>query len=78
MRRDMPGMMVDVLKTVRAQPSSRDDVAEALGVDPKSASRWLHTLESRGLVVGHQQATDKRGSGAVLYSLAPAWRGSDQ
>ena len=72
-------MGCEMMKLLRDQALSRQEMADLLGWSATSAEKWTRRYEAHGLLVATRApgipATSKGGPVPMLYTVAPAWRG---
>lgn len=75
---DHVALLADILKLLRSQALTREEVAKFFGVQVRAAEHWLAEMVVQGLVVeARQERSPDGGRGAMplVYRLAPEWGG---
>jgi hypothetical protein len=69
----------ELLKLVRDNPMTRQQIAKALGWNIRSAEKWTKEFEAYGLLSARRApgvvAKHLGGPVPMAYEVAPAWRG---
>lgn len=69
----------EIMKLLRDNNLSRDEIAEFLGWDIKTVSQWCAEYEAQGILAAQPapatQSASGRGRPPMLYTVAQAWKG---
>lgn len=68
----------ELLKLLRGNPMTRQEIAKALGWNIQSAEKWTREYEAYGLLAAHRAPGAAKYLGGpvpMVYEVAPAWRG---
>lgn len=77
-RSDHVATLVDLLKLLRSQSLTREEVARHMGVQERAAEHWLEEMVAQGIVLQTRKARSAdsgRGAMPLLHRLAPEWGG---
>jgi len=74
------GMGCELMKLLRDNRLSRQQIAELLGWSISATEKWTREYEAHGLLLAERAPVIQTGSTGgkvpMLYTLAPAWRGN--
>jgi len=72
-----PATVCDLLKLLRTEWLSVGGLAEHMGMDVATASRWMREMADQGLLLKKTgERTTRTGKPPTVYTLAPAWGGA--